>query len=36
MQARTYRDLGHFDRNIAVLRGHFDLLERTAKAARIN
>jgi TetR/AcrR family transcriptional regulator, transcriptional repressor for nem operon len=36
MQARTYRDLGHFDRNIAVLRGHFDLLERTARATRIN
>lgn len=36
MQARTYRDLGHFDRNVAVLRGHFELLERTAKAARIN
>jgi TetR/AcrR family transcriptional regulator, transcriptional repressor for nem operon len=36
MQARTYRDLGHFDRNIAVLRGHFDLLEQTARAARIN
>jgi TetR/AcrR family transcriptional regulator, transcriptional repressor for nem operon len=36
MQARTYRDLGHFDRNVAVLRGHFELLERTARAARIN
>ncbi len=36
MQARTYRDLGHFDRNVAVLRGHFDMLERAAKAARIN
>jgi TetR/AcrR family transcriptional regulator, transcriptional repressor for nem operon len=27
MQARTYRDLGHFDRNIAMLRDHFDLLQ---------
>lgn len=36
MQARTYRDLGHFDRNVAVLRGHFDLLERTAREAQIN
>lgn len=30
MQARTYRDLGYFDRNIALLRQHFDLLERAA------
>jgi TetR/AcrR family transcriptional regulator, transcriptional repressor for nem operon len=36
MQARTYRDLAPFDRNVAVLRGHFDLLERTAKAAKAN
>jgi AcrR family transcriptional regulator len=34
MQSRTYRDLGHFDRNIAVLRSHFDLLERVGKAAK--
>jgi TetR/AcrR family transcriptional repressor of nem operon len=34
MQARTYRDLAHFDRNVAVLRGHFELLERTANAAK--
>ncbi len=26
MQARTYRDIASFDRNIAVLREHFDLL----------
>ena len=26
MQARTYRDIGSFDRNIAVLREHFDML----------
>jgi TetR/AcrR family transcriptional repressor of nem operon len=36
MQARTYRDLAPFDRNVAVLRGHFELLERTASAARTN
>lgn len=30
MQARTYRDLGHFDRNIAMLKEHFDMLEREA------
>jgi TetR/AcrR family transcriptional regulator, transcriptional repressor for nem operon len=32
MQSRTYRELGHFDRNIAVLRTHFDMLERAASA----
>lgn len=26
MQARTYRDVASFDRNIAVLREHFDML----------
>src|SRR3954468_1970290 len=26
MQARTYRDIASFDRNILVLRAHFDLL----------
>jgi TetR/AcrR family transcriptional repressor of nem operon len=31
MQARTYRDLGYFDRNIAMLRQHFDLLEAAAQ-----
>lgn len=30
MQARTYRDIECFDRNIAVLREHFDLLLETA------
>lgn len=34
MQSRTYRELGHFDRSIAVLRNHFDLLERAGKAAK--
>lgn len=31
MQARTYRDLGYFDRNVAVLRSHFDLLQQAAR-----
>ncbi len=35
MQARTYRDLGYFDRNIAMLREHFDLLEAKARAERV-
>ena len=26
MQARTYRDIGYFDRNIAMLRDQFDML----------
>ena len=26
MQARTHRDVGHFDRNVAQLRAHIDLL----------
>ncbi len=26
MQARTYRDIESFDRNVAVLRAHFDML----------
>jgi AcrR family transcriptional regulator len=30
MQARTYRDIARFDRNIAVLRAHFDMLIETA------
>jgi len=30
MQARTYRDIASFDRNIAVLREHFDMLLETA------
>jgi len=32
MQARTYRDVASFDRNIAVLREHFDMLIEQAKA----
>lgn len=32
MQARTYRDVGYFDRGVAILRDHFDLL--LAQAAR--
>lgn len=31
MQARTYRDIGYFDRNIAVLRGYITTLLATAK-----
>jgi TetR/AcrR family transcriptional regulator, transcriptional repressor for nem operon len=34
MQARTYRDLGYFDRNVAVLRSHFDLLQQAARESR--
>ena len=30
MQARTYRDVASFDRNVAVLRDHFDMLIETA------
>jgi len=33
MQARTHRDVGYFDRAVAQLRAHFDLLERVAKQA---
>lgn len=33
MQARTYRDVGHFDRSVAQLRAHLALLERSACAA---
>ncbi len=35
MQARTYRDLGSFDRNVAVLREHFDLLLARAREERL-
>ena len=35
MQARTYRDIASFDRNIAVLREHFDLLLEQARAERV-
>lgn len=31
MQARTYRDIASFDRNVAVLREHFDMLLETAR-----
>ena len=31
MQARTYRDIASFDRNVAVLRAHFDMLMDTAR-----
>jgi AcrR family transcriptional regulator len=30
MQARTHRDIGYFDRGVAMLRNHFDLLEARA------
>lgn len=33
MQARTYRDIGYFDRNIAMLKDHFGLLMREAADA---
>jgi hypothetical protein len=26
MQARTHRDVGHFDRGVAILRDHFAML----------
>jgi TetR/AcrR family transcriptional repressor of nem operon len=32
MQARTYRDIASFDRNIAVLRAHFGMLMEKARA----
>ncbi|KQW82249.1 TetR/AcrR family transcriptional regulator [Brevundimonas sp. Root1279] len=32
MQARTHRDVAYFDRGVAALRGHFDML--LARAAR--
>ncbi len=35
MQARTYRDIASFDRNIAVLREHFEMLIGQAKAERV-
>ena len=31
MQARTYRDIASFDRNVAVLRAHFDMLTERAR-----
>jgi hypothetical protein len=30
MQSRTHRDIGPFDRNVAVLREHFDILEQSS------
>jgi AcrR family transcriptional regulator len=33
MQARTYRDIGYFDRNIAMLKDHIGLLMREAADA---
>jgi AcrR family transcriptional regulator len=35
MQARTYRKIECFDRNIAVLREHFDMLIEEAKGERV-
>lgn len=35
MQARTYRELGYFDRNIAVLRQHMTMLEEEARRERL-
>ena len=35
MQARTYRDIGCFDRNIAMLRGQFDMLFESARAGAV-
>lgn len=32
MQARTHRDVGYFDRAVAMLRQHFQLLQRRAAA----
>ena len=32
MQARTHRDLGYFDRNVACLRDHITMLEARTKA----
>jgi TetR/AcrR family transcriptional repressor of nem operon len=32
MQARTFRDIGHFDRAVAQLRSHFDALTERAAA----
>ena len=33
MQARTFRDIAHFDRGIAQLRNHFDALTQNERAA---
>ena|SRR5688572_15697113 len=34
MQARTFRDIGPFDRNVAVLAEHLDSLEQSARGER--
>lgn len=35
MQARTYRDIGYFDRNIAMLRDQFDRMGREAETETV-
>ena len=35
MQARTHRDIASFDRNIAVLRAHYDMLIETARQEKL-
>jgi hypothetical protein len=35
MQARTYRDIGYFDRNIAVLRDYITSLMSAAKSDNV-
>jgi TetR/AcrR family transcriptional repressor of nem operon len=35
MQARTYREIASFDRSIAVLREHFDMLIETARQEKV-
>lgn len=35
MQARTYRDIESFDRNVAVLREHFDMLMDAARQEKL-
>ena len=35
MQARTYRDIGYFDRNIAMLRDQFDRMMREARPEEV-
>lgn len=32
MQARTHRDVGYFDRSVAMLREHFEMLQQRASA----
>ncbi len=36
MQARSYRDIGYFDRNVGTLRQHIDLLATQARAELVN